>query len=409
MIVGLLWFVGGFNYLTRLMLTTMHGSIVHAIPMTESQFGSLTSVFLVVYGCLSPVAGFMADRFSRSRVIIISMIAWSAITWLTGYARTFEQLLIMRAIMGVSEACYLPAALALITDYHRGSTRSFAIGVHMTGISLGSALGGLGGWLADHKSWSFAFNAVGLVGIGYGLVLVLFLRDAPREQGAFPLTVAESPTRFWAGIVSLFSRGAFILTLLFWGLMGFVGWVVSGWMPTYFHEHFHLSQGAAGFQSTGYAQFAGLFGMLFGGWWADRWSRTQPRARIFVPAIGLCIAAPAIVLTAHSDLLTLAIVGMTAHAFFRNFTDSNMMPILCMVSDPRYRATGYGVMNCFSCLVGGVAVFAGGYLRDAHVDLSHIFMFAAGSMLVCVALVLMVKPIPEADVLPAEELGVPVQ
>ena len=104
-----------------------------------------------------------------------------------------------------------------------------------------------------------------------------------------------------------------------------------------------------------------------------------------------------------------AIVGMTAHAFFRNFTDSNMMPILCMVSDPRYRATGYGVMNCFSCLVGGVAVFAGGYLRDAHVDLSHIFMFAAGSMLVCVALVLMVKPIPEADVLPAEELGVPVQ
>ena len=145
LVVGLLWFVALLNYLDRVMITTMRGSLTEAIPMTDAQFGLLTSVFLWVYAVLSPFAGFLADRFSRSRVILWSLLAWSALTWLTGYAKTFEQLLVVRALMGVSEATYIPAALALITDYHRGPTRSLATGVHMTGISVGSGLGGLGG------------------------------------------------------------------------------------------------------------------------------------------------------------------------------------------------------------------------------------------------------------------------
>ena len=122
--VALLWFVAFFNYLARIMITTMHGSILAAFPITEAQFGLLTSTFLWAYGILSPAAGFLSDRFSRSRVIIVSMLAWSVVTWLTSFARTFEQLLVMRALMGVCEACYIPAALALISDYHRGPTRS---------------------------------------------------------------------------------------------------------------------------------------------------------------------------------------------------------------------------------------------------------------------------------------------
>src|SRR6266542_1626119 len=87
--VALLCVVGGLNYLDRNMILTMRKSIVEAVPMTDAQFGLLTSVFLWVYGILSPVAGFLADRFSRSRVIIISLFAWSAFTWLTAHANTF--------------------------------------------------------------------------------------------------------------------------------------------------------------------------------------------------------------------------------------------------------------------------------------------------------------------------------
>jgi MFS family permease len=122
--VALLWFVACLNYFDRIMLTTMRDSVVEAIPMTDKQFGLLTSVFLWVYGGLSPFAGFLADRFGKSRVIVGSLFAWSAITWLTGHAKTFDQLLAARALMGISEACYIPAGMALIMDYHRGPTHS---------------------------------------------------------------------------------------------------------------------------------------------------------------------------------------------------------------------------------------------------------------------------------------------
>ena len=122
LVVALLWVVGMLNYLDRVIITTMHGSLIEAIPMTEAQFGLLTSVFLWVYGILSPFAGFLADRFNRSRVIVISLFAWSVLTWLTAHATTFHGLLITRALMGISEACYIPAALALI-EIGRASCR----------------------------------------------------------------------------------------------------------------------------------------------------------------------------------------------------------------------------------------------------------------------------------------------
>src|SRR5687768_3378444 len=176
--VALLWFVACLNYLDRLMITTMRDPIKASIPMTDAQFGLLTSVFLWVYAFLSPLAGFLADRFGRSLVIVVSLVVWSAVTWLTAHVQTFEQLLLTRALMGLSEACYIPAALALITDYHRGPTRSLATGLHMSGIYAGAALGGIGGFIAERYSWRAGFNIFGFAGIAYAVVLSFFLRDA---------------------------------------------------------------------------------------------------------------------------------------------------------------------------------------------------------------------------------------
>ncbi|MBP8260251.1 MAG: MFS transporter [Verrucomicrobia bacterium] len=394
--VALLWFVACLNYLDRVMITTMRESLVGAIPMTDAQFGLLTSVFLWVYGLLSPFAGFLADRFSRGRVVLASLFVWSAITWLTGQAQTFNQLLAARALMGVSEACYIPAALALIMDYHRGPTRSLATGVHMSGIMVGSGLGGLGGWLAERHEWSYAFNLFGLIGIAYSVVLAFLLKDAPRDRAA---AASAGPgadrVRFLAAVASLFSAGSFYLVLAYWGLIGLVGWALVGWMPTFLSERFELSQGVAGLSATGYLQGAALAGVLLGGAWADRWSRTNERGRIYVPMIGLCAAAPGIFVAARTGLLPIAIGGLVLYGIARAFTDANMMPILCLVSDPRYRATGYGILNLFSCVVGGVTIYAGGALRDAQVNLTFLFQAAALSMLVCAALLAMVKPAPQ--------------
>lgn len=391
--VMLLWFVAFLNYLDRIMLTTMRGSVIEAIPMTDAQFGLLTSVFLLVYGALSPFAGFLADRFSRRRVIIVSLFAWSAITWLTGHAKTFDQLLFARAIMGISEACYIPAGMALIMDYHRGPTRSLANGIHVSGVFVGSGLGGLGGWLAERHEWGFALKLFGIIGIVYSALLILFLRDAPREEAPVlePSAPATKPN-FFPALKNLFSSNAFFLALIYWSLLGLVGWGVMGWMPTYFKEQFALSQGAAGFSATGYLQAAAFVGVIFGGALTDRWSRKGEHRRITITVIGLCLAAPGVLLAANTGLLAAAIGGLMFYGFMRSFADVNIMPILCLDADPRYRATGYGVLNMFSCLVGGATIYAGGAMRDAHVDVNKIFQVSAVSLLVCAGILFLVKP-----------------
>lgn len=394
LVVGLLWLVGLLNYLDRVMITTMRGSVVEAIPMTDAQFGLLTSVFLWVYAVLSPFAGFLADRFSRSRVIVISLFAWSVITWLTAHATTFGELLATRALMGVSEACYIPAALALISDYHRTTTRSLAIGVHMTGIMVGSGLGGLGGWIAERHGWAQAFTLFGLIGVAYAVLVLFLLRDAPAEPGPARPAAESGGVRLGAALASLLSRPAFLLALGFWGLLGLAGWAFIGWLPTYLNEQFKLSQGAAGLSATGYLQAASLVGVLLGGILADRWSRTNPRAPVHITVIGLCLAAPGVLLAATAGALPLAIAGVMLYGLTKPFADANMMPILSLVADPRYRATGYGVLNLFSCTIGGLSVYLGGALRDARVDVSRIFVFGALGLLVSAVFLWFVRPRP---------------
>lgn len=391
--VGLLSVVGCLNYLDRTMITTMRSSIVRDLPMTEAQFGLLTSVFLWVYGLLSPFAGYLADKFSRSKVIIISLFVWSLVTWATGQAKSFEQLLLARALMGISEACYIPAALALIVDYHRGTTRSLATGIHMGGIMAGQSLGFIGGWIAEKNGWSASFSVLGFTGICYAFLLVFILKD---KRQAIDEQVLSNNSKlhvsFQDGVVRLIKNGSFLKVLCYWSLLGVVSWLVMGWLPTYYKEHFKLSQTIAGIYATGYLYPASLVGVIVGGYWADRWTRNNPYAPILVPIVGLCIGAPFIFMASSTSILPIAILMFMVYAFTRAFGDANMMPILCLVSDPRYRATGYGILSMFSCIVGGIALYAGGYLRDANVDLSTIYQFAALTMLLCASILYWAKP-----------------
>lgn len=393
LIVALLCVVGCLNYLDRIMLTTMRDSVKAAIPMSDAQFGLLTSVFLWIYGALSPFAGFLADRLNRSHVIIGSLFLWSLTTWATSHATTFEQLLATRAIMGLSEACYLPAALALITDYHSGPTRSLAIAIHLCGVSIGSGLGGLGGWLAERHGWAFAFHLFGIIGIIYAVILIFTLRDLPRSAtGTSPTAPAVPRVGFLDGLRSLFSRGSFLLLLLHWGLMGLAGWGVIGWMPTYLQQQFHLGQGQAGLSATISLQISTLVGLIFGGFLADRWSRKHERGRLYVAILGMLIAAPAIFLTATTSMLWIAILGLAIFGFARSWTDGNTMPILCTICDARYRATGFGILNLFACVIGGLTIYAGGILRDADLNVRHMFEFSAAALIICAILLSCIKP-----------------
>jgi len=355
-----------------------------AIPMTEAQFGLLTTVFLLVYAVLSPFAGFLADRFNRSRVIVISVFVWSLVTILTAYARTYEQLLVTRALMGLSEAACMPASAALIVDYHRGATRSLASGLLLSGAMTGGALGGIGGVLAESHGWHFAYLLFGCLGIGFAVLLGMFLRDPPTSDRSLTPILAEKPPspKFGDALASLFTNRGFLVMLSYGCLGGVVSWSVVGWMPTYIKEKFTLTQGLAGMSTMAYLNVAALIGMLVGGAWADRWSRTNQRARILVPVIGLCVAAPAVFLIAETDTLWVALGALALYGLSRHFVDANSMPIYCLFVEPRYRATSWGVSTFVACAVGGAGIYAGGVLRDANINVSRVFQFAA----ICLAI-----------------------
>lgn len=393
LVVGLLSVVGCLNYLDRMMITTMRFSIVESIPMTDAQFGLLTSLFLWIYGFLSPVGGFLADRFKRTWVIIGSLLVWSAVTWATSYVTTYEGLLATRALMGISEACYIPAGLAMIMDYHKGATRSLANGIHMAGIMIGQSLGFIGGWLAETHTWNFAFSAFGIIGVMYSVVLLLILREAPADP--VETSAAEPETgnvSFNETLRSLLGNSEYLKTLMLWGAAGIVSWLVVGWLPTYFKENFNLSQSMAGVYSTGYFHAASLFGVIIGGLLADRWSKRYPKGRIYVPVLGYLIAAPAIFLASGSPSLFPALAGFMAFAFFRVFLDANMMPILTLLIDKKYLATGYGILNFVACLVGGLSLYAGGAVRDMDISVGLLFRISAGIMIVIALLLWRLKP-----------------
>src|SRR6266498_507926 len=204
--VLLLWPVALLNYLDRQMLATMGLSIKADIIQLQSaeKFGQLMAVFMWVYAFCSPFGGLVGDRLNRKWLIVASLAVWSAVTLLMGQAHNFQQLYTLRAVMGVSEAFYIPAGLALIADYHRGTTRSLAVGIHMRGIYMGQALGGIGGWVAQTVSWRAAFAGCGVIGVLYAFVLVAFLRERPRDPlpetaPSQASTDAGKPSVHWLG------------------------------------------------------------------------------------------------------------------------------------------------------------------------------------------------------------------
>lgn len=393
--VILLFFVGLLNYLDRNTITTMHTSITEAIPMTEKQFSLLTAVFLWVYGVFSPLAGYLADRFQRSKIIIISLFIWSVVTWLTGQATTFNELVATRALMGLSEACYIPAALALISDYHKGPTQSTATGIHMAGVFIGASLGFIGGWIAQESTWNLAFSIFGMIGIAYGIVVAIFLKDAPKDIPVASTDQQHKPVikaNFFKTLAELFTNRSYYYMLAFWSLLSIVSWLVAAWLPTFYIQHFGQSQKTAGIYATAYLYPASVAGLVLGGILADRWSRKNNRGRMLVPALGLMIAAPAVYFAGESSVIWLAVALFMLFAITKAFSDTNMMPILSTIAGPSIRATGYGILNLFSCIVGGLGIYAGGYLRDADISFATIFKAASLLIPVCIILLLLIKP-----------------
>ena len=389
-VVALLIPVALLNYLDRQMLAAMKGSIAADISEAagKANWGIVLGSFKWVYALLSPVGGYVADRVSRRLVVIGSLIIWSAVTWATAHVASFEQLVATRALMGVSEAFYFPAALALIADWHTGATRSRAVGLHQMGIYLGLILGGFAGYVADEPAlgWRWAFTACGLVGVAYALPLAALLRNAPRAERFVP------PGSPLAAVRQLGGNRNFVLLALYFTLPAMAGWIVKDWMPDVLREQFSLGQGSAGVSAVLYVQLASLAGVGIGGWLADRWMRRTVRGRILASALGVSFFLPSLFGVGNAATVQAAIGFLILFGLGWGFFDCNNMPILCQIVRPELRATGYGIMNLLSIGCGGFADWGFGALRDRHIPLNAVFGIFAATALLSIMFVLMIRP-----------------
>jgi predicted MFS family arabinose efflux permease len=291
-----------------------------------------------------------------------------------------------RAAMGVSEAFYLPAALALIVEAHPAKSRSLAAGIHQSGLYTGMILGGAwGGWMGDHHGWRPVFTVLGAIGIAYFVVLWFALRSPGR-----PAPPAECP-RMLRSFQALANRKGFLLLTTVFGGVSVANWLVYTWLPTFLHERFHMNLAEAGFSATFYVQAASYAGILVGGVLSDRWAARTQRGRIFTQALGLSAAAPFLFLIGFAADFSLLVVAFLVFGFGRGLYDCNTMPVLSQIAPVHLRATGYGIFNMVGCLVGGVTAAFAGFFKQA-IGLGSAFALAAALAFGCALLLLFVKP-----------------
>lgn len=400
-VVGLLWVVALLNYLDRQMLSTMQSNIAADIPALNNAeaFGALMAIFLWVYGIASPFSGAVADRVSRKWLIVGSLGVWSGVTLAMGYATSLTSLMWLRGIMGISEALYIPSALSLIADYFTGKGRSLAVGLHMTGLYCGQALGGFGSLVATTWSWQSTFYWFGVVGVLYAIVLAFALKEKqPEPVAAATPEKAGGKESVFASLAAVFSTAAFWVILFFFATISIPGWATKNWLPTLFADNLDISMEWAGPMATLTIAVSSFIGVMIGGPISDRWVKTNLRGRIYTSAIGMGMMIPALVLIGLSNGPVLSVLAGLCFGIGYGMFDANNMPILCQFVSARRRAMAYGFMNSMGVIMGAITTQLLGALTQT-VGLGVCFAIMGGILLL--ALVLQLTCLhPKTDNLP---------
>lgn len=347
------------------------------------------AIFLWIYGLMSPVAGLVADRVNRKWLIVGSLFVWSAVTYGMGYATTFEQIYWLRALMGISEALYIPAGLSLIADWHRDKSRSLAIGIHMTGLYTGQAIGGFGATIAAAYSWHTTFHWFGIIGILYALVLMLFLHENKEHTVIEKIQKQANNGRIpiFKSLSLLFSNVAFWVILFYFAAPSLPGWATKNWLPTLFSENLNLDMAQAGPLSTITIALSSFIGVIAGGILSDRWVQKNIRGRVYTGAIGLGMTIPALMLLGFGHSVAGVVGAGLLFGIGYGMFDANNMPILCQFVSTKQRATAYGLMNMTGVFAGAAVTSLlgkwtdGGDLGLGFAWLSVVVLIALGLQL----------------------------
>ena len=400
-VVAMLWLVCFFNYADRQVIFSIFPILRGEFGFDPVQLGLIGSAFMWLYAGGAPFAGYLSDRLKRKHLILGGCLCWSGVTALTGFCAKLGQFVTVRALEGLGETFYFPAAMSLISDYHGRLTRSKALALHQSSVYFGTIAGGwAGAWFAERHGWRAGFYLFGLAGVVVALLLYRFLREPDRgaaEAAAAAPALPPPGMREAAGLIlrrptAWLLMGAFLCA-------NFVATIFLAWTPTFLVDKFGFTLAAAGLSGSAFIHLASACGAPLGGVLADRLSRHFAGGRILVQAAGVLAGAGFVAVVGLTHQLSTLLAGMVLFGFCKGFYDSNIFASLYDVIEPRARGSAAGLMNtvgwgggALGPLAVGLATKYGRHPGDAVANMSEAiaggaFVYlAAGALLLVAAL-----------------------
>jgi MFS family permease len=375
LLVLTLFFASTLNYADRTAITALYTLLKTDLGFTDVGLGALGSVFLWTYASSSPFAGFLGDRASRGRLVMWSLAGWSLVTLLTGLAATQWQLLGMRGALGVVESMYLPAAMALVAEYHGPETRGTALALMALGNYVGMAGGGaVAGYLGEQYGWRMPLILLGAA----GLALAVICKFALPSGRAKELAKSEAPALSFPAAAAALMRIPSFLVLAGAGVLTAIGtWIFINWLPLYFRENLGMTLASAGLFGSSVVSLSGAVGQVVGGVASDRVARGGPHRRMLLHAALILCAAPTLLVFVLTRNVTLIMAALVVYSLLRTSGDVNMLPLLCDLAGLDKRSTAFGITNMVNTLAGGLGVFVAGYLNSGF-GLEGVFAGVAG-------------------------------
>lgn len=381
-LLAFMWVAYFLNYCDRQVVFALFRVFKSELGMSDWECGLTGSLFLWVYGIGCPIAGMLGDRFSKRLLVVVSLAVWSLVTLATGFSTSAFMLLALRTAMGVSEALYMPAAVALTAAAFEPSRRSRALAVLTTAQVIGNVAGSsFGGWMGDQGLWRYSFFALGAAGLIYVVPYAWFLRSVPETAPAANDGRPATSTLQALSRIATFRFLCVVFPVFVFGL-----WLIYGWLPKFLQDKFLLGDAGAALNATIFLQGATLIGIVGGGIWADRFYRRTTAARFWILTTSLILCAPALVAIGYCETLTATRVAAAAFGLTSGLFMGNIFPAAYDVVPTEARASAVGVLNLFGAVISGFGTLFGGMAKQT-IGIDALLAITAGLYLVAAVVV----------------------
>ena len=355
-ILSFLWVAFFLNQADRQIFNVLLTSIKADLMLTDAQMGFIATTFNFAFAILVPISGLLGDRISKRNILVFSILLWSIATMCTGFSSSMLMFIIFRSLAtGMGEALFGPAYVSTIASYHK-ETRALAMSIHQTSYYIGVVASSvIATYVASLWGWRSAFVVFGAMGVIWGLLMLLRMRDKPRivdlqaeEQNSAQAPVKAEKIPIRESFMAIFSAPtAIILVVGFSGLI----FVLNGfltWMPAYLQQNLGFTMESAAFNATFWTHISAFVGIILAGRLSDKLSAIKHSYRMLLQASGLLLAIPFILMMGSAKELWVVYIGLAGFGFTRAFFDANTYAVMYDVIPEKHRASASGTM----CMIG---------------------------------------------------------